>query len=348
VARGIAAEVAYSAVPGTRAAGRTERLLSLAEQLARRVADPQAIGLVYVMKGMAANMQGRWKDSLEIAERAEEMLREGARGIAWEMDLVYLYSLLDLQFMGELPELRRRLGRFLKEARERDDLNAITNLRTRLAYIPFLVSDDPDQAQAEVTQGIGRWSREGFQLQHYYAIFARAEVMLYRGLGQEAWRMVDSPWSDLKRSFILQSQIVRVEALQLRARAALAAACDCSRDSRERADFLRIADRQARSLLKENAPWALGQALLVRAGVAAVRGDLPQAVDHLVGAERTCANVDMNLHVAAARRRRGELVSGEAGAALQREADAWMMSREIRNPARMAALLAPGDYSSGR
>jgi eukaryotic-like serine/threonine-protein kinase len=300
------------------------------------------------MKGMAAHMLGRWKESLEVGERAEQMLREEVRGIAWELDLVYLYSLLNLQFMGEFSELRRRLARFLKEARERDDLNAITNLRTRIGYIPYLASDEPDQAESEVTQGIGRWSREGFQLQHYYAIFARAEVMLYTGAGLAAWHAVDSQWGDLKRSFILHSQNVRVEALQLRARAALAAACDSPRGSRQRSRFLRIAERQAQSLLRENAAWAVGQALLVRAGVAAARGHLSQAVSHLEAAEQACLALDMNLHVAAARRRRGELSSGEAGAALQKEADAWMSTREIRNPIQMTALLAPGDYANAR
>jgi tetratricopeptide (TPR) repeat protein len=346
VARAIAAEVAYSAIPGTRAARRTEKLLTLAEQLAHRVADPQAIGLVYVMKGMAANMQGRWKESLEIAERAEEMLRVEARGIAWELDLVQLYSLLDLQFMGELSELRRRLGRYLKEARERDDLNAITNLRTRLGYVPYLAADEPDHAESEVALGIGSWSREGFQLQHYYAMFAEAEVLLYKEQGLVAWRALDSRWSDLKRSFLLHSQNVRVEALQLRARAALAAACAFGSDSRERSKFLRIADKQARHVLRETAPAASAQALLVRAGAAAMRGRLRQAVDHLSAAERACALLDMNLHAAVARRRRGQLISGEAGAAAVREADAWMTSREIRNPEQMAALLAPGEYEA--
>jgi len=348
IARAVAAEVPYSATAGTRAEGRTKRLLNLAEQLARRLADPYAMGFVHVFKGMTANMHGRWKESLEIAERAEEMLRETARGMAWELDLVYLYSLLDLQFMGELPELRRRLERFLKEARERDDLNAITNLRTRLAYLPYLAADDPDRARSEALSGFGQWSQDRFRFQHYYALFAEVEVMLYTGDGMGAWRAVISQWGNLKRSLILHSHNVRVEALQLRARAALAAACQCAPDTRQRSRFLRIADRQARSILNEKAPWAVGQALLVRAGVAATRRRLRQAADYLVAAERASVSQDMNLHAAAARRRQGELSDGEAGTVLVRDAEQWMTSREIRNPVRMTALLAPGEYVGTR
>ena len=188
--------------------------------------------------------------------------------------------------MGELSELRRRLARFLKEARERDDLNAITNLRTRIAYIPYLVSDEPEQAESEMTQGIGRWSSEGFQLQHYYAIFAHAEVMLYKG---RAWRPGACRFPVVRpEAFVHPSQPdVRVEAKQLRARAALA--------RRVIARAILASDRPSAHSgsagpldSEEKAPWAVGQALLVRAGVAARAAHLPQAMGHLVAAEQVC------------------------------------------------------------
>ena len=52
--------------------------------------------------------------------------------------------------------------------------------------------------------------------------------------------------------------------------------------------------------------------------------------------------VDMGLFAAAARRRLGTLLGGDAGRALIAQADAWMAAQEVRNPARMAAGLAPG------
>jgi hypothetical protein len=53
----------------------------------------------------------------------------------------------------------------------------------------------------------------------------------------------------------------------------------------------------------------------------------------------------MGLHAAAARRRRGELIGGADGEALVREADAWMRGQDVRDPGRMAALIAPGRWS---
>jgi hypothetical protein len=50
----------------------------------------------------------------------------------------------------------------------------------------------------------------------------------------------------------------------------------------------------------------------------------------------------MHLYAACARRRRGQLLGGDAGRRLVEEADAWMSGQAIRRPDRMADLLAPG------
>jgi hypothetical protein len=48
----------------------------------------------------------------------------------------------------------------------------------------------------------------------------------------------------------------------------------------------------------------------------------------------------MALHAMVARRRRGQLTAG--GTALIKNADEWMAAQSIRNPGRMADMLAPG------
>jgi hypothetical protein len=51
---------------------------------------------------------------------------------------------------------------------------------------------------------------------------------------------------------------------------------------------------------------------------------------------------DMALYAAAARRRLGALLGGDAGLALREAADSWMSSEKIRAPARFTAIFAPG------
>jgi hypothetical protein len=51
---------------------------------------------------------------------------------------------------------------------------------------------------------------------------------------------------------------------------------------------------------------------------------------------------DLALFDAAARRRLGELLGGDEGAALVRKATTWMEAQGVVNPERITELLAPG------
>ena len=62
----------------------------------------------------------------------------------------------------------------------------------------------------------------------------------------------------------------------------------------------------------------------------------------LAAAVTAFERADMTFHAAVARRRLGVLQDDERGRALVDEADAWMAAQGIRNPARMARLIAPG------
>ena len=76
-------------------------------------------------------------------------------------------------------------------------------------------------------------------------------------------------------------------------------------------------------------------------GVAATRGDRSNAVELLTPAVDDFESLEMRLHAAAARRRLGQLVGGDEGRTLVAQADSWMTGQGIRNPTRMAAMIAP-------
>jgi hypothetical protein len=62
----------------------------------------------------------------------------------------------------------------------------------------------------------------------------------------------------------------------------------------------------------------------------------------LCAAEDGFTAAEMDGLAAAARRRRGELLGGDKGCELVEAADEWMRGQGVRNPARFAALYAPG------
>jgi hypothetical protein len=340
----LAVEIAYTALAGSRSVRRQRQLTSIAQELAGRVRQPEPLARVTLAPGTAFFLQGQWKAAHELLERAEPMLRDCSKGLAWELDTTYLYHLLALFYLGEIKEVSARLPTMLREAQERDDRTAATNLRTRTAYIMQLAADRPEQARHEVREGMAQWSRDAFHAQHSWELYAVGEIELYAGRGLEAWHLVTGRWAALRRSLLLRVQAVRIESRYLRARAALAAALD---PSAPRHRLLAAADADARRLGREGAAWAAPLAALVAAGAATLRGDSGAAASRLEAAEGGFRTADMRLHAAVARRRRGELAGGAEGARLAGEADAVMAEQAIRNPARMAAMLAPGVYGGG-
>ena len=74
----------------------------------------------------------------------------------------------------------------------------------------------------------------------------------------------------------------------------------------------------------------------------ASRGETGAAATLFDHAAQAFDGVDLALHAAVARRRRGLILGGDAGAALVTRAEAWMREQKIQRPDRMTAMLAPG------
>jgi serine/threonine protein kinase len=344
IVRALAMELAYTSVRGPSRQPHNEKLIRVADQLTARVDQPEALALVTLVKGSVAYMQGQWVAARQLCEDAERLMRERCRGVAWQLDTAHFYTLLSLFYLGEVRELSRRLPTLLKEARERNALYAETNLRTRIAYIAWLAKDDADQARREVRQGIERWSQQGFHIQHYYELFASAEISLYSDDPGAAWELLDEKWRDVRRSFLLRVQPVLIESMHLRGRAALALAVVDTVDADRRLYLLRAAAKDARVIARQDAAWARPMAQLLEAGLATTQRRTRDAEQLLRSAEAGFAAVHMTLHASAARRRLGELVGGTDGDFLVRESDRSMGEQGIRHPARMTAALAPGAY----
>jgi hypothetical protein len=89
-------------------------------------------------------------------------------------------------------------------------------------------------------------------------------------------------------------------------------------------------------------PWSDPIALVLQAGIAFLEGRTPLALRYLHDAADRFERADMRLHAAAARRRIGALQNDAAGRELQQNAEQWMATQDIKNPAGMTRMLAPG------
>jgi len=136
---------------------------------------------------------------------------------------------------------------------------------------------------------------------------------------------------------LLRFRTLRIEAMHLRARLALASA-----EGTEREQRLRIAEGLGRKLANERLPWSDPLATLISAAVARQRGDDSKAARLTSRAVEEFELADMQLYAAAARRRLGEIMNDDGGAELIARSEDWMRKQQIKNPARFSNMLAPG------
>jgi eukaryotic-like serine/threonine-protein kinase len=331
------------AAGGWRKRARSEALFRKALSLAERVENPHGIAMAHMCRCAAALFVGSFRTSWESGRIAEEIYRERCTGVAWEILFSKFVAQRALFYLGGLRELSQNLPALLREARERDDRLAVATFGIRNSYVTHLARDDPETARENLQRMIGGLPGKAFTNPSYWAMIAGGEIALFDRRTDEARQTLFDQWSGFERSRLDRLPFYRIEALQLRARLALASAEQSRGDSRE--NGLRNAARDARLVERERTPWGLALARLVRAGIAATRSQTHEAVRLLVQTEEELEGLDMALYAAAARRRRGQLLGGDEGAVLIAEADAWMAGQDVKNPARMADMLAPGRWS---
>jgi serine/threonine protein kinase len=334
IARGIALEAAFNAAGGgVDAHARTDRLVRTARSLAQRIDNPHALGLAAWAEGSSAYLEGRFAAAHSLSEQAVTIYRDRCRGVAWEVASAQIFWLWSASYLGKYREMAARMPALLAAADAREDRYDSTNLRASHTNTVWLAADEPREATAQLEQAMRQWAPRGFHLPHYYELYARTQNELYTGDVRAAWQRITDGWSKLDRALLFRLQIIRIEATFLRARTATALAIA----DRSQADaLLAAATRDAKRLEAEGAPWASALALLVRAGVAAERGETT-AADLYGQAAAALDEVDMDLHAAVSRRQRAlHIQHGEVATA-----DTRMTEQGIHAPAKMAALLAP-------
>jgi hypothetical protein len=145
-------------------------------------------------------------------------------------------------------------------------------------------------------------------------------------------------WPRLRRSFLLHFQITRIMAHEVRGRAAAALAA-VSRGA-ERKRLTDEVGRLASKIASERLPAFAGWATLLRAQQALLRGQAELADRLLAEAASQLDATDAGLMAAATRRCRGLVLGGDQGRQLIATADESLVARGVRDPVRLAALLA--------
>jgi eukaryotic-like serine/threonine-protein kinase len=337
LARALALEIAYVCTTGVRSRTRCQRVAEVMAPLVERVDAPELRGWYLAVNGLAHYQWGEFAEAQRHAAEAAEILRNTA-GLVFERTSNELYGLWSLYYLGEVGELARRVPRTLREAEDRGDRYTVANLSTGLCQLTWLVRDDLAGAAAASERAMQSWSHRTYHLQHYWHFIGRLQAALYGGDGEEAWRIYQEGWPGYRRSLFRRIEMVANEADWFAGRVHLAAGAPAG-DPEER---LRAAERLAAGMQRRGPSYAVATAQLIRAGVAARRGQPEAALELLGQAETGFAAASMGMHLRAARWRRGQLLGGAEGAALIAGVGAELEAQSVANPERMANLFAPG------
>ena len=340
VALALAVEAGTNAVRGTRRGPRAEALVAEARSVAERVGDPQLTAFVQLLGANVSFQEGDWRRTRELCERAEATLH--ARGIsaAAEFDVIAMQLHVALYYAGALRDLDRRIGVALEDALRRGDANAARMRVGVQASTRLILTDDPESVSAGVALAKAQWSQARFQIQHLESLMAEVETLLYTGAGIAAREALAQRARDVRRTFVLLSQVGAALVNDLRGRTAVAAASEASDAARRR--YLREARTIVRRLDQSRATWARGVAALVRAGSATIDQDGAMVRDALNDAVRQLEGAGMRVYGAAARYRLGELsheLRHERYAATE-----ILLEAGVVNVERTVRMLTPGAW----
>lgn len=335
IARAYALGACFASSEGV-SRGHAKEQLARASALATASEDPYTRAWIPLARAMISFNGGEFRDALRDADVARGMFREQCAGASWEETSARSIAFWALGYLGSMRELGRRVEELLREALERGDRYAAINVRTGASHLVRLAADDPHASREESASAIREWSHRGFTLQHVFDLFAQTETLLYEERAQEALALLESRWSDVRRSMMLRSQTVRIFTNDLRGRIELACAVRAGLVGRVR--YARRVAARVEALEREDLAWGRAMAAALRAGLAALRGDRAATAQSLDRAVAECRSADLQMNAAAAERTLG-ILKGDL--VMVARANAWMTQEGIANLPRWTRMHIP-------
>lgn len=344
LARSLAWEGVYMAARGGKAVRRADLLLERAQALALECDQPEPRAIVTLARGMATHLTAQFRRAARLLRDAELTYCHRIAGNTAELTTIRVFLVGALRELGAFRECQERAGGYILDAVRRSDLYVESSLR-RLCSLLHLVSDQPGEAHDSLAHASWQPPGGGYHLQHWQDLQARAELALYEGEVVARYPELSAGFARLERSLLFRFQFMRAVALSVRGRVLMAmAAATCKREPSASKRYAREAARIARRIERDrdDVRYAEAWALVLRASIAALQGDVDSAVRALTRAAELADKAEVLPWAAAARWRKGMLIGGDEGRALVAEADAWMADEGVQEPGRLVEVFAPG------
>ena len=349
---------AYSLVTGlgTEAVTRSVRprgerhglaLLEQARDIAERHQNPESDAQLPVLAGSIYFALARPRECIEACEQAESVAQaKRVLELSFDQASTRLFWGISSFYLGRFDELVDRYGRYREEYRRLGNLYGETALLTRLGWIVAALRDEPEATLDDIEELRRQWFGD-FRGGHHPVLFAKAWLNVYAGRGREATDLTREFMAGITAARLERIPAMRLDASLLRANAALCAATEIQAvapDARTRADEAaldgHLTEAESAAAELEQLDVGLPLALMARANVAAIHGNVAAAVRQLESAHGRARKVGLDAFAMAARWRAAGLDGGHQDAAIT-EARRWFRER-CRQPAAFARLLVPG------
>jgi serine/threonine protein kinase len=322
---------------------RAKALLEVAEQAARLDGSLHSKGLVKAAREfLAFFVENEWRNTTRLGDEVLELFWATGQGRIWERDVCLLYRCFGRMYLGELVQLSEEVSEFFQSAARSGNRLLDVSLRTGFR-IRHLANDNPDAARKDIREALEAWLSPdvAFLVQHWYALWGRVEVALYKGDVEEAEADLEENQLRFEKSLLTHVGRLRCEYRHLLGRVALARGA-LAQDKTGRTRAIKSAHKMAKILRKQKLPIGDTFALLLECGAINLEDKHEQTIDLLKKTITRLEETETLLYAAAARRQLGVLLGGEEGNMLVEAADAWMAGQGVMRPDRMTAMLVPG------
>ena len=338
IARGLAMELAYLASAGKRRPARAARVLQTLRQLAKSIDAPYVRGFAALAAGLAAWHEGAWAQAEQAFTAAQTVLEGQCVGVDWELSTSRTFALWARALGGDVLDQDQRLDALVADANERESLYASTILRTSPnSQAVWLAADRAEHAEAMLDAGEAAASEADYHLSRYWSMSSRVQLALYARQGALAWQRLTEGWRSLAKAGVFRVQVIRWEAVFLRARVALAAAVTSS----PHRPLLSAARTDAERLLASGAPYAIAWGTGIQAQANRALGLQGEAKELFELAAQRADAAGMGLHAAAYRLRIAQILGPKAGKPLAAQVLRQMKARGVGRAERYAFFLSP-------
>jgi predicted ATPase len=342
VVKGLSTEAIALSFGGTKSRAKADDLLARAQELGKKVSDPEILAYLNLAMGLAVIAQGDYLKAAEYLKRTENIcLKECTRKTA---NLEIAQSFLGAAYtrLGKWRQLQEDWDRWTETARELGNLHQLTICHTwPMGVCRRLASDQVDAARRQLQQGIDGWSWPAFDLQRVYAQVSESYIHLYTGDFDKAFAVYPPLWEKVRKTGLHRIQVHRILYTYNFAQCAVSLASVSDKRSEKFSSLLQIADARANELDKEHSFVAAPFVAAVKGTIAALRGDTNSAQDLLTSAIHEFDKLEYKLYAAAVRMQLGRLLEGDNGAALIASGEAAMKEENIVDPLRISSVLAP-------